>query len=117
MKKIVIAAVCAAVLSGCASVSRTYGPDGREALTMNCSGMARNWGMCYKAAGDQCGSAGYDVIGRGGDAGHVSASNGGMSGYVANGSGGFTGGYNSFGGSVISRTLIVQCRDVDARGK
>ncbi|MBU9259075.1 hypothetical protein KTD13_01775 [Burkholderia multivorans] len=115
MNKITLAAlISAALLSGCASVSRTYGPDGREALTLNCSGLARNWGMCYKAAGDRCGSAGYDVLGRGGDGGYVSSGYGSGGGQFANGSGSFGGNFGGFGSSVITRTLIVQCRGRDS---
>ncbi|MBU9547514.1 hypothetical protein [Burkholderia multivorans] len=111
MKKITLAAIIsAAVLSGCASVSRTYGPDGREALTLNCSGLARNWGMCYKAAGDACGTAGYDVLGRGGDGGYVTSGYGSAGGQWTNSGGSFGGSFGGFGSSVITRTLIVQCR-------
>ena len=30
-------------LSGCASVKESYGPDGRKAYALNCSGLARGW--------------------------------------------------------------------------
>lgn len=83
------------LLSGCASVSRTYGPDGKEAFVINCSGLARNWGMCYEKAGNLCATKGYEVIGGGSDSGAVAS---------VSPSGGFA-------GSVISRTLLVKCKD------
>jgi len=52
------------LLTGCATVSETYGLDGRPAFTLNCSGTARTWNMCRKAAGELCGARGYDVIER-----------------------------------------------------
>src|SRR5712692_1373139 len=89
-----IALLTVFLLSGCASAARTYGPDGREAFAISCSGLARNWGMCYSKAGELCGTRGYDVVGQGGDSGvAVSA---GQSGVV--------------GGSVISRSLLVACK-------
>ena len=51
-------------IAACASVGETYGPDGRVAYTLNCSGTARSWSMCMRAAGNQCGTAGYDVVDR-----------------------------------------------------
>ena len=53
------------VLAGCATASKTHGPDGREAYAINCSGAALNWGMCYSKAGALCGSRGYEVINQG----------------------------------------------------
>lgn len=53
--------VAAVVLAGCASSSKTYSADGREAYVLNCSGVARNWGMCEEKAGELCGARGYDV--------------------------------------------------------
>lgn len=50
--------------------------------------------MCYEKAGELCGTRGYDVIGQGGDRG------------VAVSAGQFGG----FGGSVISRNLLVTCK-------
>jgi hypothetical protein len=52
------------IFAGCASISETYTPDGRKALALNCSGTARGWDKCLKAAGDNCGDKGYDVIDR-----------------------------------------------------
>ena len=49
-------------LVACASVQETYAPDGRLAYALNCSGTARGWDKCEKAAGDKCGTTGYDII-------------------------------------------------------
>lgn len=95
MRNIALALATIIVLSGCASASKTYGPDGKEAYSINCSGLARTWGMCYEKAGDLCGTKGYDVIGQGSDRGAVVSVNP-------------TGG---FGGSTISRSLMVKCKD------
>jgi hypothetical protein len=83
------------VLGGCASSTSTYGPDGRSAYTLNCSGLARTWAMCAEKAGELCGERGYGVV----------ASNGGHVGTVAT--------INRYGGSavpVIERGMLVQCR-------
>lgn len=95
MKKIVLTLAAVLVLSGCASASRTYGPDGKEAYSLNCSGWARTWGMCYEKAGDLCGTRGYEIIGQGSDRGAIAS---------VTPSGGFA-------GSTISRSLLVRCKD------
>jgi hypothetical protein len=51
-------------LQGCATVHETYTADGRKAYTLNCSGAARGWDKCLDAAGNLCGSGGYDVVDR-----------------------------------------------------
>jgi hypothetical protein len=48
MKKIVILAL---LLAGCASSRETYLADGTKGFSLDCSGTARNWGMCYEKAG------------------------------------------------------------------
>ena len=55
MRNATIALATVILLSGCASASKTHGPDGKEAFFINCSGLARTWGMCYEKAGDLCG--------------------------------------------------------------
>jgi len=90
------------VLSGCASASKTFGPDGREVHSINCSGLARTWGMCLEKAGEICGSKGYDVITSVGDRGS----------FVQGSSAGSAYGYNTqiSGGSVITRNLMISCK-------
>lgn len=95
MKNAAIALATVILLSGCASASKTYGPDGKEAFSINCSGLARTWGMCFEKAGDLCGTRGYEVVGQGSDHGAVVS---------VNPSGGF-------GGTTISRSLLVKCKE------
>lgn len=52
------------LVSACATVRESYAPDGRKAYALNCSGTARGWDKCLTAAGEKCGSAGYDVLDR-----------------------------------------------------
>ncbi|MBX9486904.1 hypothetical protein J8Z82_03380 [Yersinia enterocolitica] len=82
-------------LSGCASSSKTYGPDGREAHSIDCSGLARTWGACLEKAGDICGSKGYDVFTSTGDGGFVAAANPQM----------------AFAGSTITRNVLISCKN------
>jgi len=64
LKNLIIAALLAGAISGCATVRESYAPDGRKAYALNCSGTARGWDKCRAAAGEKCGAAGYDVIDR-----------------------------------------------------
>jgi hypothetical protein len=57
----VLVVVIALAVGGCASTSKTYDAQGREAYTLNCSGWARSWAMCQEKAGNLCGSRGYTV--------------------------------------------------------
>jgi len=75
---------------GCATSSKTYGPDGREAFVLNCSGLARTWGMCYEEAGKLCGTRGYEVIN------------------TLSAGGAVVGAYG--GGSVMQKNLVIQCK-------
>ena len=86
--------VSAMWLSGCASSSQTYGPDGRVAHSLNCSGTARTWGMCYEKAGEICGAKGYDILEKSGEQG-VS---------VAGNSSGV------YGSSTFGRTMLIACK-------
>jgi len=55
------------ILVGCATATPTYAPDGSQAHSLNCSGTARNWGMCYEKAGELCKERGYEVVAGGTD--------------------------------------------------
>lgn len=86
------------LLSGCASVKESYGPDGRKVYALNCSGTARGGDKCFSAAGDICGAVGYDVIDRNSE---------GMAVSTATGSG------DGFGASSIksnARTMLITCK-------
>jgi len=50
--KIAIIAACIVPLAGCATARQTYTPDGKVGHSINCSGSALNWGMCYEKAGE-----------------------------------------------------------------
>jgi hypothetical protein len=81
------------LVAGCANASRTYGPDGREAYTLNCCGWARSWGMCLQKAGELCQGRGYKILVQGSDRGTMAT-------------------WGSSGGSVmplIGREMMIQC--------
>jgi len=56
------------LLSSCAEVQDTYAPDGRKAYALDCSLIG--WDECLKAAGDKCGSKGYDILDRTSEGNH-----------------------------------------------
>lgn len=97
MKQIVVL-FCAIILAGCASVNDTYAPDGRKAYALNCSGHARGWDKCMKAAGDLCGSAGYDILDRGSEDSAIMIAG-------VNGQNG-----NAVGGRSSERSMLVACK-------
>ncbi|WON77586.1 hypothetical protein [Serratia sp. UGAL515B_01] len=94
MKNIIIVFSAIILLSGCANSSKTYAPDGREAYSIDCSGLARTWGMCLEKAGDLCGAKGYDIYTSTGDKG-----------WVATAQPDF-----AMAGSTISRNLLIACK-------
>lgn len=94
MSRILVIIVVFALLSGCATASKTYTADGQEGYSINCSGSALNWGMCYEKAGDLCGQRGYVVLEKSGDEGAIVSAN-----YMG-----------LYGGSVINRSMIVKCK-------
>jgi hypothetical protein len=49
------------VLAGCASVSKTYDAQGREAYALDCTGWGRSWTTCQEKAEELCGPRGYTV--------------------------------------------------------
>lgn len=81
-------------LSGCASVSESYGPDGRKAYTLNCSGTARGWDKCFSKAGEICTTTGYDVLDRSGE---TSASIGGNR-------------HGFYGSQSSERSMVISCK-------
>lgn len=82
-------------ISGCATASKTYTPDGKEGYIINCSGSALNWGMCYEKAGEICGTKGYEVVDKSGDTGSIVSGNQ----------------FGVYGGSVINRTMMIKCKE------
>jgi hypothetical protein len=80
--------------ASCTTSRETYTADGRVGYSINCSGTALNWGNCLEKAGDICGEKGYTVLEKTGDQGTV-----------------VTGGqFGLYGGSVMNRSMIVQCK-------
>ena len=96
MKKILVMCLIASLLiCGCATARKTYTSDGKEGYSINCSGSALNWGMCYEKAGELSGAKGYVVLEKSGDTGAV------VSGSQ----------FGLYGGSVINRSMIIRCKD------
>lgn len=83
------------LISGCATATSTYTPDGRQGYAIDCSGSALNWGLCFQKAGEQCGSRGYDVVAQTGDQGSIVSANQ----------------FGLYGGSVVTRSLVVACKN------
>lgn len=93
MKRI-IAMTAVLALCACATVHETYAPDGRKAYALNCSGMARGWDKCLSAAGEKCGTGGYDVLDRAGEMSAVAA-----------------GTSHGFGGGITGeRSMVIACK-------
>lgn len=90
---LILLSVCLS-LSGCATASKTYTSDGREGFSISCSGSALSWGQCYEKAGDLCGARGYDVLEKSGDQGSTISANQ----------------YGLYGGSVMSRSVVIACK-------
>lgn len=94
MKRVISFFVGAILLSGCATSSRTYAPDGREAYTIDCSGLGGTWGLCLTKAGELCGYRGYDVLTTAGDKGVIASVTP----------------HQAFAGNTISRNLLIACK-------
>ncbi|RKR31725.1 hypothetical protein B0G82_7966 [Paraburkholderia sp. BL17N1] len=82
------------LLAACATATETYGPDGRPAYSLNCSGSALSWGECEAKAGNICGTRGYTFVSRSGDQNST----------VGAGAGGL------FGSTANSRSMTIQCK-------
>lgn len=67
-KSILMTALVVVAISGCTPTSKVRLPDGGEGFTIACGGTMRSWASCYEAAGEQCGSRGYDILNRSSDA-------------------------------------------------
>lgn len=87
-----------AMLAGCATVKESYAPDGRKAFALNCSGAARGWDKCLSAAGEKCGSLGYDVLDRNSEEAVVASAGGNSSGFAASA-------YKT-----AERTMLIACK-------
>lgn len=94
MKFKLLACLCLTILSGCATSSKTFAPDGRDAYTIDCSGLGGSWGMCLTKAGDICGSKGYDLLTSAGDKGVIATVTPDM----------------AYAGNTISRNILIACK-------
>lgn len=84
----------AAALTGCATQKTVYLPDGRPGHSINCSGSALSWDLCYQKAGELCQAKGYDILAKEGEQGSS-----------------ITGTqYGVFGGTTMNRTLLIACK-------
>lgn len=83
-------------LPGCATSRQTYTADGEIGHSINCSGGALTWGICYEKAGQVCGVKGYEVLEKSGERGAS---------VVANSTVGL------IGGSTHIRSMIIKCKD------
>ena len=92
--KSVTALLVATLLAGCASSYQTYTADGRVGYSLDCSGTARNWGMCERKAGELCGMRGYNILSTSGDSGAILTAGGG----------------NVFASTTRSRTMLIACK-------
>lgn len=50
-------------LGGCATASNTYLSNGKQGLSIDCSGEAMSWAKCYEKADASCAGTGYEVVG------------------------------------------------------
>jgi hypothetical protein len=81
-------------LTGCTFATKTFAPDGRQAFSISCDGLANSWGGCFRKAGSICKEKGYDVFTRSSDGGLIVTATP----------------TAATGGSVISRNLIIACK-------
>lgn len=94
MKALYLVTLCT-IAVGCVTSREAFLPDGGKGHSINCSGTGLNWGSCYEKAGEICGTRGYDVIAGGSDQGMVVAGSQ----------------YGLYGGSVMSRSMLIKCRN------
>ena len=50
-------------LGRCATASNTYLADGKQGLSIDCSGEAMSWAKCYEKADASCAGTGYSIVG------------------------------------------------------
>mgnify|MGYP001770497693 CR=1 FL=1 len=62
MRGLILVSLIIVLISGCATATKTFTSDGKQGYSINCSGTALNWGMCYEKAGQLCGTKGYEVL-------------------------------------------------------
>ncbi|ELP5717693.1 hypothetical protein U3C44_22730 (plasmid) [Enterobacter asburiae] len=92
MKKLLV--LLPLFLTACSSTTKTFGPDGKEAYALSCSGVLKDWGDCQKEAGRLCGIKGYDTVTVNGESGVIfSASN-----------------QSAFANTTMNRNMLIKCK-------
>lgn len=81
-------------LASCATQKNVYLPDGRQGYSINCSGAALTWELCYAKAGEICQAKGYDIVSKTGEQGTA------VTGTQ----------YGVFGGSTYNRSMMIACK-------
>lgn len=94
MWKIVVAFTSILIVSGCTTSAKTYGPDGKEAYQLTCSGIAQDWGDCQIKSGELCGTRGYNILSVNGEHGAT---------FTANPQ-------SAFGSTTIYRNMLISCK-------
>jgi uncharacterized protein YceK len=49
-------------LTGCATASNTVLNNGKQGVSIDCSGEAMSWDSCYQKADASCPSKGYNIV-------------------------------------------------------
>ncbi|UDM18947.1 hypothetical protein [Vogesella sp. XCS3] len=64
MKKMVLSALVALIVAGCASTTNPIKtPDGNQGFVVECDGSASSWAACYETASESC-KGPYRVVDR-----------------------------------------------------
>ncbi|HGJ5883030.1 hypothetical protein [Arsenophonus sp.] len=106
----IICLLLSLTLAGCATYKKTYAPDGREAFSIDCSGLASNWGACLSKAGELCSTKGYDMLTNVSDAGHSSTLMGNSNADANAIRASSQSNVMAMSGSVINRNLLITCK-------
>ena len=53
-------------LGGCASATPTVLKNGKQGVSIDCSGAAASWDACYQKAAEACSNGRYDIVGTAG---------------------------------------------------
>jgi hypothetical protein len=59
----VLSIIAVLTLTGCATASNTYLKNGKQGLSIDCSGEAMSWAACYEKADASCAGTGYEIVG------------------------------------------------------
>jgi hypothetical protein len=100
MKRIALFLVAGIALGGCATSRTITGQDGKPLHKISCDGPALSMDACYEKAGELCGSAGFDIVNQAGQATPF---------FIA-------GGGTFSAGTMVTRTVLAQCREPKGLG-